>query len=279
MKTRRSSLLLLAALVSCSEPATSPALLSPGEASLVLYPGSNCDFSVVGTTWTLQNDCTTSNTIVIPAGVTIEGNGRLITAVDPAGGHFLGAVLYSFGSSAKVNNTRITASGLANRCDERGDRLRGILFEESSGAITNNTVFGVRQGLSGCQEGNAIEARHFGLGPRATVTISGNRVSDYQKNGITANGSLNAVISGNSVMGDGPIDYIAQNGIQVGFRASAVVEDNDVSGNDYMPRSWVACGTLYYDATGVRAHNNRFGRNERNQCNFGKGTGNVNAWN
>ena len=64
---------------------------------------------------------------------------------------------------------------------------------------------------------------------------SDNIVSDYQKNGITANGPVNATITGNTVTGDGPINYIAQNGIQVGYGASAHVQRNTVYGNFYTP--------------------------------------------
>src|SRR5207253_899281 len=70
-------------------------------------------------------------------------------------------------------------------CFGGDDRLRGILFDASSGSITNNRVITIKRGLSnGCQEGNAIEIRNFsGMGVR-TVLIDNNVVRDYQKNGI-----------------------------------------------------------------------------------------------
>ena len=73
--------------------------------------------------------------------------------------------------------------------------------------------------------------------------------------------------------GDGPINFTAQNGIQVGFGATAVVKSNTSSGNYYTPKSDLACGFLIYQADGVRASGNNFFNNERNQCNFGKGGG------
>lgn len=240
---------------------------------------TTCVFTVSGTTMTLAADCTTDQTLFVPDGFTLDGADHTITAVDPAGGHFLGAVVRNAGTVAHVTKVTITAMNLANVCDPAypiDNRLRGILFDDAHGSIVNTTVTGVRQGLSGCQEGNAIEVRNFEQNPTTrNVTISGNTVSDYQKNGITVNGAVLADVTNNSVTGDGPIDYIAQNGIQVAFGASATVSGNSVSGNDYTPASWLACGVLYYDATGVRAFRNHYSNNERNVCNFGKGGGNT----
>lgn len=203
---------------------------------------------------TLQVDCSTSSTITVPDGFTLDGAGHTITAVDPANGHFVGAVVANAGKTATVKNLVIKASGLANVCDAGANRLRGIMFEGASGAITGNTILGINQGASGCQEGNAIEARYFptagsnkGLLP---VTISGNKVANYQKTGIVANGSVSATITDNEVIGAGPIGYIAQNGIQVGFGASAKVMRNTVVGNSYTGASTVSGGVLVVGGPG-----------------------------
>ena len=101
-------------------------------------------------------------------------------------------------------------------------------------------------------------------------------MSGYQKGGIVTNGSVAATIRNNTVTGDGRINYIAQNGIQVGFGATAVVKKNTSTDNYYRPKSFVACGLLIYQADGVSASGNNFSNNERNQCNFGKGGGTFN---
>jgi hypothetical protein len=229
-------------------------------------------------TSTLTADCTTDHTIEVADGWTLDGDGHTITAVDASGLHFLGAVVAGDGLVANVKDLTVTASSLADVCDGGANRLRGILLDGASGSITGNTVTGVRQGPSGCQEGNAIEARNFDSGgspgvPQRSVTISGNSISGYQKNGITANGGVSATITGNAVTGDGPIGYIAQNGIQVGFGAGATVKGNTVSGNYYTPSSDLACGLLMFQAGGVKASGNTMFANERDQCNFGKGGG------
>jgi len=241
-----------------------------------------CLWSVSGTTQTLLADCVTSQTLQVPDGFTLDGSGFTITAVDPPGGHFLGAVVKNGGATAHVTNVAITTSGLANVCDGGDARLRGILFANASGSITNSTVSGVRQGLSGCQEGNAIEARNFDLSgnPAATqveVAITGNLVSNYQKNGITTNGSVAATIDDNVVTGDGPAPYIAQNGIQVGFGATALVQGNTITGNFYSGSYWISCGLLTYDANGVKQKRNAITDNQKDLCNFGgRGGGKFN---
>ena len=233
------------------------------------------------TTIRLTADCTTDHTLLVPDGWTLNGAGFTITAVDPAGGHFLGAVVKNGGASANVTNLTVTASGLANVCDDGDNRLRGILFEGAAGSITNNVVTNVNQGPSGCQEGNAIEVRNapFDLtGPDVAVTIDGNVANGYIKNGITANGSVAATITNNVVTGSGPVGVplAAQNGIQVAYGATAVIRGNTVSGNDYTPKSYVACGLLLYQAGGVRASGNTYFGNERDVCNYGKGGGQFN---
>ena len=233
-----------------------------------------CAFDTTPTTWTLVADCTTDKTILVPNGVTLDGDGHSITAVDPAGDHFRGAVVKNGGAVAHVTDVEITASGLADVCDGGSDRLRGILLDGASGSITNATVHGVRQGHSGCQEGNAIEARNIDGPARLAVTLSDNTVFDYMKNGITTNGNVSATIERNSVTGDGPVGYIAQNGIQVGFGASALVQANTVSGNFYTGAD-LACGLLIFDAQGIRQSKNTFFANERDVCNFGRGGGKV----
>jgi parallel beta helix pectate lyase-like protein len=106
------------------------------------------------------------------------------------------------------------------------------------------------------------------------VTISGNQISDYQKTGIIANGSVFATIRDNQVAGWGPTGVIAQNGIQIGFGGSASIRGNSVSGNFYTGPD-VACGLLFFEADGVKQQANTLFANERDVCNFGKGGGNV----
>jgi hypothetical protein len=234
-------------------------------------------------TITLLSDCTTDHTLHVANGWTLNGSGHTITAVDPTVGsnpHFLGAVIQGdFGPSATtIKNVGVTASGLADICDAGVDRLRGILLDGTPGTVNNTNVHGVRQGHSGCQEGNAIEVRNIPWpteppSSRLAATITNNVVSDYQKNGITVNGGIAATVKNNTVTGDGHITYIAQNGIQIGFGATATVKMDTARNNFYTPTSDIACGLLIFQASGVNAASNSYSGNERNVCNFGKGGG------
>lgn len=211
---------------------------------------STCTFSVSGTTMKLNGDCTTDSTIVVPGGFTLDGAGRTITALDPSGGHFVGAVVANGGTTAHVRKLTVTASGLANVCDAGANRLRGILFEGASGSIVDNVVLNINQGVSGCQEGNGIEVRNApfdGTHPNTKiVSIKGNRVANFQKTGVIANGDIFATIEHNTVIGLGPVNFIAQNGIQIGFGGLGVVRDNEVSKAKFTPQTFGSGGVLIF---------------------------------
>ena len=232
-----------------------------------------CDFATVETVMTLQADCMTDATILVPNGVTLNGANHTITAVDPpAPEHFTGAVVANGGADASVTNVRITAT-LADRCDAFPSSLAGIRLDGASGSITNNTVTGLQQGSvsSGCQEGNAIEVRNTAGGAAPSVSVTGNTTSVYQKTGVLVKGAVSAVVTGNTITGYGPVDFIAQNGIQVSFGASALVSGNTISGNFFTPKNVDACGLLIYQAGGVKVGKNTFFGNEKNLCNVSRG--------
>jgi hypothetical protein len=163
-----------------------------------------------------------------------------------------------------------------------GANYFGILANHVALNVTNSTIRNIGETpLNGSQHGNAVVYINGASG-----TISGNTVSTYQKNGITVSGKAadgvsagpktSASVLNNVVTGQGPITYIAQNGIQISYGATATVKGNTVSGNNYTPTTYVACGLLLYQAGGVNASSNILFSNERNQCNFGKGGGQFN---
>ena len=242
---------------------------------------TQCQFSddAATSTRTLLNDCETSHSVLVPDGWTLDGAGHSITAVDPSGGHFTGAVVRNAGLVANVRNLTVTADDLADVCDAGDDRLRGIMLDGAAGSIVGNHVLGINQGDSGCQEGNAIEVRNAPFdttGVDKVVTVSDNEVSDYQKGGIVANGSVRVTIVRNTVQGVGPVDYIAQNGIQIAFGATGLVESNSMTNNFYTGPD-VACGLLFFEADGAKQKRNTFAGNEKDVCNFGRGGGGVSA--
>src|SRR5258706_1919245 len=104
------------------------------------FASTTCVFTTASTTDTLLGNCTTDATILVADGHTLNGNGFTITAVDPTGDHFHGAVVKNGGGTANVVNLTVEALALADVCDGGNDRLRGILFDGASGSITGNTV-------------------------------------------------------------------------------------------------------------------------------------------
>ena len=193
---------------------------------------------------------------MIGDGYTLDGAGFTITAVDPAAGHFTGAVVMNAGTAANVMNLTVTASGLANVCDAGADRLRGIMFEGASGVISKSTVTGINQGPSGCQEGNAIEVRNApfdGTHPNTvTVELSHNVVSDYQKTGIVANGDVEVFVSHTTIGASATQENLAANSLQLGFGATGTVTLNTIEGNQWMGTSnYAASAVLIYSADGV----------------------------
>jgi hypothetical protein len=154
-----------------------------------------------------------------------------------------------------------------------GANYFGVVVDGVSADVTDSAIHAIGEvPLNGAQHGNALVYVNGASG-----IVSGNTISDYQKNGITASGvSTSVSILNNIVTGEGPVTYIAQNGIQISYGATAALKGNTVSGNDYTPKAWVACGVLFYQAAGVKASNNNLFNNEANLCNVGRGGGHFN---
>lgn len=226
---------------------------------------SDCQFTTKKTTMKLENDCTTDQTILIPNGFTLDGKHHTITAVDPLGGHFIGAVVKNQGAVAHVMKLGIATNSLANVCDAGNDRLRGIMFEGASGSIMDNTILSLNQAASGCQEGNAIEVRNTpfdGTHPGTmTVEIGHNEVSNYQKTGILANGDVSVDIHHNDI-GSTATPQLAANSVQLGFGATGTVENNKIDGNQWCgPSDTVATAILVFDADNSVIRKNQIGGN------------------
>jgi hypothetical protein len=194
---------------------------------------------------TLQQGCTTDTPVFIPDGLTLDGAGHTLVAVDPAGGHFAGAILRNRGAEAHVRNLKLRAQGLLKEgpCDAGDDRLRGLLLLGASGSVVDSDVSDIRRNRPagdspegaprGCQEGFAIEVRNRDPHAQQHVDLLRNSVSGYQKAGILVAGRVEATIDGNVVTGAGPVGHIARNGVQLSDGATGVVTRNQVSGHSY----------------------------------------------
>ncbi|WNG42985.1 right-handed parallel beta-helix repeat-containing protein [Archangium minus] len=212
-----------------------------------------CAFSLEKGRLAAAADCTTDSTLFIPDTFAFDGQGHTVTAVDPSGGTFTGAVIRNRGSTAYVRGVTVTTSGLKDACEAGAKRLRGILLEGASGEVVDSWVSGLSRGsgTSGCQEGFGIEIRNDDMsrGP-FRVEVLRNHVSKYEKIGILATGAVDVTIDGNSVEGGGAVSDIARNGIQISDGAKARVLGNKVSGNAYTGSDTVGTGVLVKSSTG-----------------------------
>jgi parallel beta-helix repeat protein len=214
------------ALLACLTLLCCAGVVSTAEAA------STCTFVIEDATMRLAGDCTADAPIVVPDGMTFDGDHHTIVAIDPPNHRFRGAVITNGGASASVIDTNVSAAALADACLAGAERLRGIYFEGASGTIRGNTVTNVNKGASACAEGNAIEVRNASLSGEATrVEIDHNLIDAYQKSGIVVTGRVEAHVHHNEIGASATQAYQAANAIQIGAWARADIEENLITGN------------------------------------------------
>jgi hypothetical protein len=167
----------------------------------------------------------------------------------------------SISSPIVVNINNVVVDGSNNQIAGCAPDLVGIYYQNASGTMNHvATRFQeLSSGLGGCQSGLGIFAQSgYSSGGTSVVTIENSSVHDYQKNGITADGSgTTATISSNYVVGQGATPVIAQNGIQVSDGANGKVTKNTVTDDVYVnpPNCGSSCfsasGILLYDSGGT----------------------------
>jgi hypothetical protein len=237
---------------------------------------SSCDFAVAGDVYTLTADCEVTAAIDVPDGVTVDGDGHTITAVEApdqawAGGSVLRSAVGTAVAPATLNvrnlhiDTNFTTAG---RSKNSGGTLNGILMLRAGGTIQNMTVDGISHG-NGVQEGNGIVVRNRDLSasgvaqvalPAAAVTITDTTITRYQKTGLLLDGNLAFDVSGVTVgRGAGPNgetnDGIAANAVQFSRGAHGSLTDSRIALNHYSGAD-SATGILAWNAGEVRLERN-----------------------
>ncbi len=140
-------------------------------------------------------------------------------------------------------------------------RYYGIMVTDSTGTVSTNDITDITHGpANGSQSGVGIRVSARS-GASTDVDITDNVVTLSQKGGVVilnpyGGTSVHADIDGNTVTGSGPINYIAQNGVQVSSGATATIRDNDISGHDYTPFTAAAIGILLIQAGNVTVDGN-----------------------
>ena len=193
--------------------------------------------------------------IVSPAG------GVLVNSSDLANGQATAAQIFVQTPSADlatpivVSIGNITVDGSNNGLNSCATDLVGIYYQNASGTVTHVTTR--YQELPpadfGCQDGLAIYAQSgYSTGGTSAVTIENSSVHDYDKNGITADGSGTvAMITGNYIVGIGATPLIGQNGIQMSFGASGKITSNTVTDDVYVNAQDCLSSGGCYSATGI----------------------------
>jgi len=174
-------------------------------------------------------------------------------------------------------------SGTVSGANISGANYYGVVADGAAVDITADIHDIGENPLNGSQHGVAVlytTVHQSGstTSHAATGTLSGSTITHYQKNGVVVSGAGASVnVLNNTVTGQGHINSIAQNGIQISAGASALVKGNTVSGNWYTPATVTACGLLFFQAGGVKQQMNNLFDNQTNLCNAGRGGGGTSA--
>jgi hypothetical protein len=138
-------------------------------------------------------------------------------------------VYYGPGSAGQIKNAEIFGANYF------GVVANGDSDDVSLDILSSNIHDIGENPRNGAQHGYGIYWRAFLAQGGVNGRIVGNTITAYQKGGMLINGTgVQANIFDNTVTGDGHITYISQNGIQIGYGATASVMRNRVSGNSYI---------------------------------------------
>ena len=211
-------------------------------------PASAADITVAcpgttnGTTFTLSNDCNTTEPLTVPDGFTINGANHTINASDTAANQWNGGIVTNAGASMNIRN--LTVSGPANGfvvSTLANNVVYGIFFNDAGGTVDNVLVTHIWQQQNpnspANQTGRAIRAE----GGAHTVTITNTTVTDYQKSGFEARGSITMNVSQSTA---GPPNttelhgFIAQNGVTYVGPATGTLAHNTIHGSGAQTTGW-----------------------------------------
>lgn len=210
----------------------------------VLDPNiTNCQIKVSGKTHYLQNSCTTDQTITIPAGFSFTGGSFTITAVDPAGGHFVGPVLKAIGGK-KTNIQRLTiqSATTADVCETGDNRMMGILFDNTPGAADFVNISMQRAPGSACPDGLGVVARNVvAVDPKKEkqleVRVKNSMLIGNQWRGIQFSGHVFGRVERSTIQGVVSTVIPDQIGIEIINTARALVTVVDVNDHAFLPLS------------------------------------------
>jgi hypothetical protein len=122
-------------------------------------------------------------------------------------------------------------------CAEALDRHTGVRVINGSATIYGNHITRIRDvnpALFGCQDGIGVLIGRSFEAQVGTAIVRNNLIDLYQKGGVIVDGSGSyGWVTQNDITGEGLSNIIAQNGVQIGRGASADVDHNDISRNQF----------------------------------------------
>ncbi|HLZ62211.1 MAG TPA: right-handed parallel beta-helix repeat-containing protein [Ktedonosporobacter sp.] len=124
-----------------------------------------------------------------------------------------------------------------------GANYFGVVNNGSTVTVSHSFIHNIgEKPFNGTQHGVSI---YFAPEIGARGSITNNHISLYQKGGIVVTGSSSsATISNNTVNGLGPVNFIAQNGIEIGRGAKGTITKNTVTGNSYTGPNFASSGGI-----------------------------------
>jgi parallel beta-helix repeat protein len=171
------------------------------------------------------------------------------------------AILRINSQNVRVQQFTIQGPG-GGPCDSLEE---GVFVDQGGSAvIEHNHITHIRDtGFSGCQNGLAVLVGRRSMATTGSATVSHNTIDDFQKGGVVVdNVGSTADIEKNIVQGIGPTITIAANGVQISRGATAVVKNNEVSGNVFTPGTVTSTGVLLFQSGTTDVENNKVHDND-----------------
>jgi parallel beta-helix repeat protein len=216
----------------------------PAGSIIKICPGNYPEQVLINKKLTLTGIPTATQDAVV---ISPPAGGMIVNATDQRGP--VAAQVLVENTSGPVAISNLTVDGKGNQYS--GDDLRGICYQDASGTVKNVAVRNEvpNDTPTGDQSGQGILVETTNSAS-ASLTVQNSSVHNYNKNGIVARYTGAVLIAtGNYVQGSGPIDVIAQNGIELAFGgATGTVKNNTVIDNFYTPTTSSSADILLYDA-------------------------------
>jgi hypothetical protein len=224
------------------------------------FQGNVDDFTIgVGSKTTEYNfdyqACTPVNTTKGPLTAALVG-GNVSGDVDASGCDI--GVYYSHANPGQVNNAQIHDANQYGVFVDGGNGNVNANVSKSHVYAVGNHDANSSYAPNGVQTGvgvyyDTLSDAGVATPGKATGNINGNTIEKYQKNGVAVNGSKSDVdVSNNVVVGAGPVNYIAQNGVEFARGGTGSANGNTVSSNAYTgANEATSAGVLVFGGDGT----------------------------